>query len=128
MLASKNEYISGAYKHLQIISQDKQKRLEYEARQKAILDHNQFMLGAEQRGEQRAMQKIQKAEQAKLKAELEAEQAKLEAEQAKLEAEQAKLKNNSIVKKLIDAGYDTDFITTITSLNSIEIENLRKEL
>ena len=32
MLASKNYYIESAYKQLQIISQDKTKRLEYEAR------------------------------------------------------------------------------------------------
>ena len=50
MLAAKNPYIESAYQQLQIISQDKDKRLEYEARQKAILDHNQFVYEAEQRG------------------------------------------------------------------------------
>lgn len=50
MLAKKNKYIASAYKQLQIVSQDKQKRLEYEARQKAILDHNQMMLEAKQSG------------------------------------------------------------------------------
>ena len=50
MLATKNPYISSAYKHLQVISQDREKRLEYEAREKAILDYNQGILEAEQRG------------------------------------------------------------------------------
>jgi len=50
MLASKNPYIESAYQQLQVISQDKKKRLEYEARQKAILDYNQGMLEAERRG------------------------------------------------------------------------------
>ncbi len=50
MIAEKDPYIQSAYDQLQVISQDKQKRLEYEARQKAILDHNQSMLEAEQRG------------------------------------------------------------------------------
>lgn len=50
MLAQKNQYIESAYERLQVISQDRQKRLEYEAREKAILDHNQMMLEAEERG------------------------------------------------------------------------------
>ena len=44
MLAEKNPY------HLQVISQDKQKRMEYEAREKAVRDYNQGILEAEQRG------------------------------------------------------------------------------
>jgi len=52
MLATKNTYLESAYQQLQIISQDKEKRLEYEARQKAILDYNQSMLEAEQRGKE----------------------------------------------------------------------------
>ena len=60
MLTTKNPYIDSAYHQLQIISQDKQKRLEYETREKAIRDHNQMMYEAEQRGiqigEQRGIQ------------------------------------------------------------------------
>ena len=43
MLAKKDEYIEEAYKQLEIISQDEQKRLEYTARQKAIYDYNTLM-------------------------------------------------------------------------------------
>ena len=50
MLAEKDPYIDSAYQQLQVISQDKQKRLEYEAREKAIRDHNQLLLEAEQQG------------------------------------------------------------------------------
>lgn len=57
MLAGKDPYIESAYHKLQIISQDKQKRMEYEARQKAILDHNQFLKEAEERGEERGEKK-----------------------------------------------------------------------
>ena len=56
MLATKNPYIESAYEQLQIISQDKQKRWEYEAREKAVRDHNQMIYEAEQRGEQRGEQ------------------------------------------------------------------------
>ena len=50
MLASKDPYIESAYQQLQIISQDQEKRLEYEAREKAVRDHLQFMREAEERG------------------------------------------------------------------------------
>ena len=53
VLAEKNTYIGSAYRHLQVISQDKQKRMEYEAREKAVRDYNQGILEAEQRGEAR---------------------------------------------------------------------------
>ena len=50
MIATKNPYIESAYQQLQIISQDKEKRLEYEAREKAILDYNQAMKEAKETG------------------------------------------------------------------------------
>ena len=53
VLAEKNTFIGSAYQHLQVISQDKQKRMEYEAREKAVRDYNQGILEAEQRGEAR---------------------------------------------------------------------------
>mgnify|MGYP002510951632 CR=1 FL=1 len=56
MLAERNVYIGSAYRQLQAISQDKEKRLEYEARQKAILDYNQGIYEAEQRGIQQGIQ------------------------------------------------------------------------
>ena len=43
MLATKNIYIQSAYKTLQVISQDDEKRMEYEAREKALRDYNQGM-------------------------------------------------------------------------------------
>lgn len=53
MLAQKNQYIQSAYERLQMISRDREKRMAYEAREKAILDHNQMILEAEERGEGR---------------------------------------------------------------------------
>ena len=60
MLAQKNPYIESAYERLQIISQDREKLLEYEAREKAILDHNQMILEAEERGEKRGEERGEK--------------------------------------------------------------------
>ena len=56
MLAEKNPYIGSAYQHLQLISQDKKKRLEYEAREKAVRDYNQGMLEAREEGLQEGME------------------------------------------------------------------------
>jgi len=50
MVAEKSPYIQSAYNQLKLISQDKEKRMEYEARQKAILDYNQGMLEAREEG------------------------------------------------------------------------------
>lgn len=58
MLAEKNPYIGSAYQHLQIISQDKEKRLEYEAREKAVRDYNQGLLEAEERGVKLGLERV----------------------------------------------------------------------
>ena len=56
MLATQNKYIESAYRELQVISQDKQKRLEYEAREKAIRDHNQMMFEAKESGREEGIE------------------------------------------------------------------------
>lgn len=43
MLAEKDNSINEAYKHLEIISQDKQKQIEYTSRMKSIMDYNTIM-------------------------------------------------------------------------------------
>jgi len=58
MIAKESPYIASAYEQLQVISQDTQKRLEYDAHLKAQLDHNQLMKEAEERGEKRGMAKV----------------------------------------------------------------------
>ena len=50
MVASKNPYIESAYEKLRVISQDREKRIEYEAREKAIRDYNEGLYEAEERG------------------------------------------------------------------------------
>ena len=49
-MANKDEYIGEAYKALKNMSEDEIKRMEYEARQKAIRDYNSYMHCAERRG------------------------------------------------------------------------------
>ena len=43
MIAKRNDYLNEAYQQLELISQDKEKRREYTARQKAIYDYNTIM-------------------------------------------------------------------------------------
>ena len=49
-MAKQNEYIEEAVNTLFELSADEKKRLEYEAREKAIRDYNTQMKSAEQRG------------------------------------------------------------------------------
>ncbi|MCD8346741.1 MAG: hypothetical protein LUD16_02090 [Lachnospiraceae bacterium] len=51
-MANKNEYIGEAYNTLVNLSADEQKRLEYEAREKAIRDYNAAISFAQKQGEQ----------------------------------------------------------------------------
>ena len=56
-VAKGNEYLEGAYEDLVKMSLDKKKRLQYEAREKAILDYRSNMEGAEKRGFQRGVKR-----------------------------------------------------------------------
>ncbi len=98
MIADKNPYIESAYQTLQVISQDEEKRLEYEAREKAIRDHNQFMYEARQKG---------RAEGIKIG-----------------EAHGKTLAAIEIAKRLIEQGYSTNEIMLITNLPKNQIDKL----
>lgn len=52
-MAARNPYIGEAYSELLKLSADERKRLEYEARQKAIRDHNAMIHYAERTGQER---------------------------------------------------------------------------
>lgn len=94
MLATKNPYIKSAYEQLQIISQDKEKRLEYEAREKAIRDHNQMMYEAEERGKQQGK------------------------EEGKYE------KAISVVQNMFSMDFSLDMIAKITGLSEKQIKDI----
>lgn len=50
MLAQGNDYLEEAYNKLNTISADEQKRLEYDAREKALRDHEWMMKTSRERG------------------------------------------------------------------------------
>ena len=105
MIAEKDPYIQSAYDQLQIISQDKHKRMEYEARQKAILDHNQSILEAEQRGREEGIKEgIKEGIQ-----------------------EGRELEAVSIALRLIALGMDDAAIIGATSLSAEKVKSLRKK-
>ena len=113
MIAEKDPYIQSAYNQLQIISQDKHKRLEYEARQKAILDHNQSLLEAEQRGREEGIKEgIKEGREEGIK----------EGIQEGREREAA-----SIALRLIALGMDDATIIGATSLSTEKVKSLRKK-
>ena len=61
MMAKQNEYMEEAVNTLFELSADEKKRLEYEAREKAIRDYNTQMKSAEQRGKELGMELAIKA-------------------------------------------------------------------
>lgn len=56
-MAKQNEYMEEAVNTLFELSADEKKRLEYEAREKAIRDYNTQMQSAEQRGMERGIER-----------------------------------------------------------------------
>ncbi len=99
MIAQKDPYIKSAYQQLQIISQDKQKRLEYEAREKAIRDHNQMMFEAKESGRKEGIE--------------------IGKEQGEYD------KSIQIAKNLISLGSNADFIVKATNLSIEQIQALQ---
>ncbi len=72
MLSKESPYIASAYQRLQVISQDADKRAEYDTRLKAQLDYLQGLKEAEERGEARGVAKGREEGEAKGRAEGEA--------------------------------------------------------
>lgn len=109
MLASKNTYIQSAYNTLQVISQDEQKRMEYEAREKALWDYNQLMLESKEKGWKEG--KKEGIEEG-------IEKGKKEGEYQNA----VKTAQKMLAKKL-----NLDFIAEISGLSIVQIQQLQKE-
>ncbi len=57
-MAKGDEYLGEAYQTLLKLSADEEKRLEYEAREKALRDYNSQMQSAERRGQKRGEKRV----------------------------------------------------------------------
>ena len=103
-MAEKDKYIDEAYKELEQLSADERKRLEYEAREKALRDHMMFVESAHEMARQAVEKEFAEARQ-KFEAEksnLETEKNNLETEKNNLETERSNLeleKSNLAEKK-----------------------------
>ena len=100
MVAARNKYIESAYEHLRVISQDEGKRLEYEARKKAIRDYNQGIWEAKEEGRKEGK------------------------EEGRKEGRKDSLKE--VAKSLLTMGQSPEFIMQATGLPLGQIEELRK--
>lgn len=58
MLAEKDDYIQKAYRRLEEMSVDEEKRWEYEARQKAIRDHRHMIASGRREGRREGVEQI----------------------------------------------------------------------
>ena len=95
-MAKKDEYIEEAYRELEKLSADEQAKLEYEAREKAIRDHNSQMNSALKRGIQRGMEKgIEKGQR-------------------------------SLIRTMLQNGAEPDLIAKLTGLSLAEIKEAEK--
>lgn len=103
MLAGKDEGINRAYKRLQVISQDDEKRKDYEARMKAIRDYNQGMMEAEERGIERGRKEGREEGREKGR------------EEASFD----------IARKMLSAGMDIGMIANMTNLSENQIQALK---
>ena len=114
MLAEKSPYINSAYQHLQVISQDKEKRLEYEAREKAVRDHNQMMKEARERGMQEGMREGMR------------EGIREGMQEGRREGRQEGI--IEVAENFIKLGLGTAEISKGTGLSENEIEDLRNKM
>lgn len=116
MLAEKNKAIAKAYERLQVMSQDKQKRMEYEAREKALRDHNEMMLEATERGIAQGIE-IGKAE---------GRAEGMEAGIAKGRAEGIEIGKLEAAKELLASGVDEETVMKSLKLSDSQIRTLKE--
>lgn len=94
-MAKTDEYIGEAYKELEKLSADERAKLEYEAREKAIRDHNSMLNSALRRGMQKGMEQgIQQG-----------------IKQGKEEG------TKSLIRKMLENGAEPELISRLTGLS-----------
>ena len=94
-MAGRSEYIEEAYRELERMSADERARLEYEARQKAIRDHEAIMSSAWNRGLQEGRE--QGIEQGRL----------------------------SMIRRMLEGGASPEEIVRLTGVTEEEVEKAR---
>nr|WP_242943699.1 Rpn family recombination-promoting nuclease/putative transposase [Lachnoclostridium phocaeense] len=104
-MAGTSEYIEEAYRELERMSADERARLEYEARQKAIRDHDAIMSSAWETGMEKGLQEGM--------------------EKGLQEGREQGMKD--IVFRMLEKGMDPEMIADLTGMNIEEIQKLEEE-
>ena len=120
MLSGKNASIDKAYERLQVISLDRQKRMEYEAREKAVRDYNEMMMESRESGLELGLaQGLERGRTEGLKRGRE--------EGISIgEKRGSEQRSVDIAKKLLASGVDEKIIVESTGLSLAQIEELKE--
>ena len=102
-MAGRSEYIEEAYRELERMSADERARLEYEARQKAIRDHEAIMSSAWNRGLQEGR-----------------EQGAKEGREQGIEPGRL-----SMIRRMLEGGASPEEIVRLTGVTEEEVEKAR---
>ena len=108
-MAGTSEYIEEAYRELERMSADERARLEYEARQKAIRDHDAIMSSAWETGMEKGLQEGMK-------------QGMQQGLQQGIRQER-----QDIVFRMLEKGMNPEMIADLTGMNIEEIQKLEEE-
>ena len=113
-MAKTDEYIEEAYDELKKLSMDEQKRLEYEARQKAIRDYNSQMKSAREYGLKKGMEEgIEQGIEQGIK-------------QGKAQGERSVLQK--LIRKKKEKGMSLAMIAELLEMTLNEVEELDNEI
>ena len=120
-MAGTSEYIEEAYRELERMSADERARLEYEARQKAIRDHDAIMSSAWETGMEKGLQEgMEKGLQEGR------EQGMKQGMQQGLQ-QGIRQERQDIVFRMLEKGMDPEMIADLTGMNIEEIQKLEEE-
>ena len=112
-MAGTSEYIEEAYRELERMSADERARLEYEARQKAIRDHDAIMSSAWETGMEKGLQEgMEKGLQKGMEKGLQ---------------QGIRQERQDIVFRMLEKGMDSEMIADLTGMNIEEIQKLEEE-
>ena len=112
-MAGTSEYIEEAYRELERMSADERARLEYEARQKAIRDHDAIMSSAWETGMEKGLQEGR-------------EQGMKQGMQQALQ-QGIRQERQDIVFRMLEKGMNPEMIADLTGMNIEEIQKMEEE-
>ena len=112
-MAGTSEYIEEAYRELERMSADERARLEYEARQKAIRDHDAIMSSAWETGMEKGLQEGR-------------EQGMKQGMQQGLQ-QGIRQERQDIVFRMLEKGMNPEMIADLTGMNIEEIQKMEEE-